>query len=53
MCQTRVGSKAVMTRDTYVESGTPRGSIRNREHMHVLGYHMQTIIPDFRRVVYV
>jgi hypothetical protein len=32
---------------TVIEIGDTRG--QDREEMDVLGYHMQTIIPDFRR----
>jgi hypothetical protein len=31
-----------------VEAGTPAGFDWDKEHMDVLGYHMQTITPDFR-----
>lgn len=48
-----VGSKTVIEIEARSVEAGPRGvQLGHREHMDVLGYHMQTIIPDFRRLVH-
>lgn len=48
-----VGSKTVIEIEARSVEAGPRGvELGQREHMDVLGYHMQTIIPDFRRLVH-